>query len=149
ADVGAPQTGETNYTGNATVNVQVTGTDATSGFTSTVSTLRPVTNASSFSVAVTIASAAPTGSYGIYVSAEGVAAIPSYQLAVNHVSGTADTRTFIKAGIPNGANRFVASTTRALAPPAPPAGGRVPRTYIFRNSAVAVPRLGAEVGAQN
>src|SRR4029450_3951585 len=106
ADVGAPQTGETNYTGNATVNVQVTGTDATSGSTSTVSTLRPVTNASSFSVAVTIASAAPTGSYGIYVSTEGVAAIPSYQLAVNHVSGTADTRAVTNTGIADGGKRL-------------------------------------------
>jgi N4-gp56 family major capsid protein len=147
ADAGAPQAGETNFTAGATVNVQVTGTDPTSGFTSTVSTLRPVNNAGSFSVAVTIASGAPTGAYGIYVSGEGTAAIPSYQLSVNHVSGTADTRTFIKAGIPNGANRFVASTTGALAPPAPPAAGTVHVSYIFGKSAFAVPRLGAKLEA--
>jgi N4-gp56 family major capsid protein len=147
ADAGAPQTGETNFTAGATVNVQATGLDAASGFTSTVSTVRAVTNAGSFSVAVTVASAAPTGAYGIYVSGEGTTALPTYQLTVNHVSGTADTRTFIKAGVPNGANRFVASTTGAISPPAPPAAGNVHTTYVFGKSAFGIPHVGAKLEA--
>lgn len=147
ADAGAPQAGEANFTAGATVNVQATLLDPATGFTSAVTTLRPVTNAGAFTVAVTIASAAPTGAYGIYVSGEGTTAIPSYQVTVNHVSGTADTRTFIKSGIPNGANRFVASTSGALAPPAPPATGNVHTSYIFGKSAFAVPRLGAKLEA--
>jgi N4-gp56 family major capsid protein len=147
ADAGAPQTGETNFTAGATVNVQATLLDPSSGFTSQVSTVRAVTNAGSFSVAVTVASAAPTGAYGIYVSGEGTTALPTYQLTVNHVSGTADTRTFIKAGVPNGANRFVASTTGAISPPAPPASGNVHTTYVFGKSAFGIPHVGAKLEA--
>ncbi|HSS55497.1 MAG TPA: N4-gp56 family major capsid protein [Gaiellales bacterium] len=147
ADAGAAQAGETNFAAGSTVNVQATLQDSASGFTSAVSTSRPVTNAGTFSVAVTIASGAPTGVYGIYVSGEGTTALPSYQLAVNHVTGTADTRTFVKAGIPNGANRFVASATGSLAPAAPPAAGTVHYSYIFGKSAFAVPKLGPKLEA--
>ena len=147
ADAGAPQTGETNFTAGATVNVQAVGMDPSSGFITSVSTLRPVTNAGSFSVAVTIAAGAPTGPYGIYVSGEGAAAVPTFQLTVNHVSGTADTRTFIKAGTPNGANRYVASTSGAPAPPAPPATGNLHTSYVFGRSAFGVPRIGARLEA--
>jgi N4-gp56 family major capsid protein len=147
ADAGAPQAGETNFTAGATVNVQASFLDPNTGMPTTVSTLRPVTNAGSFTVAVTVASAAPTGAYAIYISQEGTTAIPSYQLNVNHVAGTADTRTFFKSGTPNGANRFAATTTGAPAPPAPPATGTVHTTYIFGKSAFGVPHVGAKLEA--
>jgi N4-gp56 family major capsid protein len=147
ANAGAPAAGETNFTAGTTVNVQATLQDASSGFMTQVSSVRPVTNAGSFTVAVTIASAAPTGTYGIYVSAEGTTAIPSYQIAVPHVAGTANTVTFFKAGTPSGANRYLASTSGALAPTEPPAAGNVHYSYVFGKSAFAVPRIGAKFEA--
>jgi N4-gp56 family major capsid protein len=142
ADVGAPQAGETDFAAGATVNIQVLMLDPASGFATNVSTVRAVTNAGTFSVAVTIASAAPTGNYLVAVSGENVA-IPTLQTTVAHVAGTANTLTFIKAGVPNGANRYVVTSTGAPAPAPPPATGNVHTSYVFGKSAFAVPRLGA------
>jgi N4-gp56 family major capsid protein len=146
ADAGAPQAGETNFAAGSTVKVQALQLDASSGFASTVSTVRNVTNAGTFTVAVTIASTAPTGAYAIYVSSEG-GTVPTLQTTVNHVSGTADTRTFIKAGVPNGANRLVATTTGAPAPPETPATGAVHTSFVFGKSAFGLPHLGPRTEA--
>jgi hypothetical protein len=81
------------------------------------------------------------------VSAEGTTAIPSYQLSVAHVAGTANTVTFFKAGTASGANRYLASTTGALAPTEPPAAGNVHYSFVFGKSAFAVPRIGAKFEA--
>src|SRR5215831_2020888 len=70
-DVGTAQTGETNFAAGSSVVVQVAGLDASSGQETSISNVSTVTNAGTFSVTVTIASAAPTGPYRIYSSAAG------------------------------------------------------------------------------
>jgi N4-gp56 family major capsid protein len=146
ADVNTPQTGETNFAAGSSVLVQVAQMN-TAGQETGISAVSTVTNAQSFSAAVTITAAAATGPYRIYVSAAG-GAVALSQVVVNHVSGTADVRTFIASGTPNGANRFVISTSGAPAqPPAPAAGVTVHRTYVFGKSAFATPHIGAKMTA--
>lgn len=130
ADVGAPVGGETNFDAASSVLVQVTRLDAQTGFENVVSAVSTVTNGASFSVSVAIASGAATGTYRIYVSLQD-GAVATAQATVAHVAGTADTRVFIKAGIPSAATRAVVTATGAVAPPAPPAAGNVHTSYVM------------------
>lgn len=122
ANVGAPAAGETNFTAASNVLVQVTHLDDETGFETDVSAVTTVTNGASFSVSVTIAAAAPTGDYKIYVSLEG-GIVPTLQTIDQHVIGTADVFVYIKAGTPSAAGRFVVQATGAVSPPPPPADG--------------------------
>ena len=145
-DVGAAQTGETNFAAGSTVKVQVAGLDPSSGQETNISAVSNVTNAGTFSVTVTITAAAPTGSYRIFVSTAG-GAVATAQVVDTHVTGTAATMVFIAGGTPNGANRYVVTTTGAPAQATPPTGVNVHRTYVFGKSAFATPHIGAKMTA--
>jgi N4-gp56 family major capsid protein len=139
-DVGAPQAGETNFAAGTTVLATVTQLDPATGFETFISASTAITNAGTFSARVRILAAAPTGTFNIYVSLEG-GAIATQQVQVAHVTGAIDTRTFIKAGVPNGANRFVVTATGAVAPPSPPAAINVHVSYVFGKEAFGVTEL--------
>ena len=146
ANVGAPAAGETNFTAATSVPTVVTRVDPIFGFETLVSATDTVTDAASYSVQVTIAAGAASGTYKLYVGLED-ATLATLQTTVVHTLGTADTRTFIKAGIPSAANRFVVQATGPVAPPEPPATGSVHISYIFGKEAFAVTKLGPRMKA--
>lgn len=140
-DLGAPVGGEVNFTAASNVLVQVTHLDPQTAFETEIGAVTTVTNGASFSVTVTVAAAAPTGIYKIYVSLEG-GIVPTLQTVVNHVIGITDTLVYIKAGAPSGAGRFVVAATGAVGPPEPPAAGNVHVSYVFGKESFGVTDLG-------
>lgn len=140
ANIGAPASGETNFAAGTSVPVQITRLNPTTGFEEAVSAVTSVTNAGTFSVAVTIASADASGTYNIYVGLES-GAVATLQTQVVHVQGSADVRTFFKSGVPSAANRFVAQATGPVAPPAAPAVN-VHTSYIFAKGSFGVTKIG-------
>lgn len=146
ANIGAAAAGETNFDAGSAVPVVVTRLDPMDGFEKVISALVSVTDAGTFSVAVSIVAGAPSGTYNIYVGMQG-AAVATLQTQVTHVIGTADTRTFFKSGVASAANRFVTQATGPVAPPEPPATGNVHIAYIFGKDAFGVPKLGPKYQA--
>lgn len=140
-DIGAPQAGETNFDAASTVRVVVTSLDATYGTETLVSVVVAVTDAASFSVRARVLAAAPSGTYRIYVGLQG-ATVTTLQTEVVHVTGTTDAKTFVKAGTPNGSNRYVTQGTGPAAPPAPPATGNVHISFLFGKGALGCSKLG-------
>ena len=136
--------GETGFTASSTVPVVITRLDPIFGHENTISAAIAITNGAAFVVDVIIPSAAATGVYRVYVGLEG-AAVATQQLEINHVTGTADTRTFIKAGTPSGVNRFIVQATGAVAPAAMPATGNVHTTYAIAAEAFGVTKLGKRI----
>lgn len=138
--------GEIGFGNNTHVRTKTTLLDATTGFETTIDdevdntclTATPV-------VAVTIAAAAPTGTYRIYSSLEdGAAGTPTFQVRVNHTYGSADTIRLIKAGTPSTSATFVVGATGAVAPPNCPVTGttgNVHVSYIFGRGHYGVTKL--------
>lgn len=146
ANAGAPASGETNFAAGTSVPVIITKLDDIFGFETLISVSTAVTDAGTFSVQVQIASAAASGRYNVYVGLES-AVIATLQTQVSHVVGTADTRTFIKGGVPSAVNRFVTQATGPVAPPVPPATGNVHVSYITGKNAFGVSKIGPRMKA--
>ena len=141
----AAGTGETGFTAGSTVKVVVALADPISGLDVRPIATATVTNASAYTVAFTIAAAAPEGRYNVYVSPEG-GTVPTYQTTVSKPVGLAYTGVVAKAVTSAAAATSVGySATGAPAGADPPATGSVHIGYIFGKSAFAVPALGSRV----
>jgi N4-gp56 family major capsid protein len=140
ANIGAAASGETNFAAGTSVPVVVTFLDPVTGFETKVSAVETITDAGTYSGAVSIVAGAASGRYRIYVGLEG-STIATLQTTVTHTVGTADTRTFIKAGVPSAVNRFVTAASGPVAPSVP-GGVNVHISYVFGKEAFAVTKLG-------
>src|SRR5215471_473456 len=139
-DVGAPQANTTNFTAGSTTLMEVTQLDPISGFETLVGVSNSVTNAGTFSARVVIGAAQATGTYNVYVSLNN-GTVSTLQVQVAHVSGTANTLTFVAAATALPAGYFVAQATGPVAPPAPPSGINVHISYVFGKEAFGVTEL--------
>lgn len=145
ANIGAPASGETNFAAGTSVVVVITRLDLVTGFETVISAVETVTDAGTFSAQASIVAGAASGTYNIYVGLEG-ATIATLQTQVQHTIGTADTRTFFKAGVPSSSNRFVTQATGPVAPPTPGAVN-VHISYIFGKESFGVSKLGPKMEA--
>jgi len=139
-DVGAPQANCTNFTAGSTTLMQVTQLDPVSGFETLIGVSNSVTNAGTFSARVVIGSAQATGTYNVYCSLNN-GSVATLQLQVAHVSGTANTITFVAASTALPAGYFVAQATGPVAPPAVPASINVHLSYVFGKEAFGITEL--------
>jgi N4-gp56 family major capsid protein len=124
--------GGTLFDAGATVRVIVTKLDPQTGFETQISPETVVTNAAAFAAAVTIQSAAPSGTYKVYSTMQGGATgTATLQLRVRHTVGTADAIKLLKGGAPSAAGAYVVIGSGPVAPPAPPAAVNVHISYVM------------------
>jgi len=135
----AVPSGDTGFTAGSTVKVVVTRADD-QGLDQAIAASVDVTNASAFSVLVTIGASAPNARYLIYTTDSG-GTVPTLVGSVTKTGAVAATRTVSKATAT--AASLVWAAGGAPAPAAPPATGTVHIGYIFGQGSFAVPAIGS------
>jgi N4-gp56 family major capsid protein len=121
------------FAGTSHVRVVVTRIDPQTGFETAISSEQDVTNASPFSVSVTIASGAPTGTYKVYSTLQnGTTGTATLQVRIRHTAGSSTDQIFLVAsGAPSTGSAYVAVGSGPVAPPTPPGTINVHISYIM------------------
>lgn len=139
---GSIPAGGTGFTASGSVITKVTRLDPNLRFETVIDDSVTTTNGAAFGVAVTIASGAPTGIYRLYATLlNGAAGTETLQVTRSHTTGTADTITFVMAGVVTDP-AFVVTGTGPVAPPNAPATINVHTSYVLGKGHVACTNLG-------
>src|SRR5262245_10541584 len=130
---GGAVTGGTLFAGSSSVRVRVTRVDPFTGFATALSADVTVTNASAYSVAITLNGAAPTGTYKIYSTLQnGVAGTATLQVRMRHTAGANDGPiSLVASGAPSTGSAYVVLGSGPVAPPIPPASINVHISYVM------------------
>jgi N4-gp56 family major capsid protein len=135
--------GGTGFTAGSSVIVRVTRVDPMTGFETAIGAEVTVTNASAFAAKVSIAGAAPTGTYKVYSTMQGGAAgTATLQVRMRHVAGATETIYLVGSGAPSGGNTYVVLGSGPVAPPTPPATINVHISYVMGRGYLGATTLG-------
>jgi N4-gp56 family major capsid protein len=140
-------TGAVGFATSSHVKVKVTKLDQNTNFETQIDSEQDITSGTgAFSVAVTIATAAPTGYYRIYASMQGGASgTATLQCRFLHTQGNAAELPvqLIAAGVPGASNIFVVTGSGPVAPPTPPASINVHMSYVMGRGFIGATELDA------